>query len=140
MTDYRELNRVFMQVGELVGSMKALHEKIDHRAAAAEKQSDLVRAELRNVKDDLRELEQKNDEAVHLLAIDVSMIKKSQDEMAEAVNELRKPVQEIMTLRARAMGAFLVLGPIGAAALYFIPEAWRAIWKMLDLWLRGHGQ
>lgn len=135
-----ELNRMFMQVGELAGSIGALHDKLDSRAVAAEKQSDLVQAELRNVKGDLHELEKKQDAAVHLLTSEVLMIKNSQELMSEALKELQLPVKEIMTLRARAMGALLILGPIGAIVLYFIPEAWRVFWKPLEGWLRDRGQ
>lgn len=135
-----DLNRMFMHIGELVGSISALHDKLDSRALAAEKQSDLLQAELRNVKRDLHELEKKQDASVLLLASDVSMIKRSQELMAEGLKELQGPVKEIMTLRARAMGALLILGPIGAAVLYFVPEAWRAFWKPLEGWLRNRGQ
>jgi hypothetical protein len=138
--DLGELNRMFMQVGELVGSISALHDKLDSRAIAAEKQSDLVQAELRNVKRDLHELEKKQDAAVQLLASEVSMMKRSQELMSEALKELQIPVKEIMTLRARAMGALLILGPIGAVVLYLVPEAWRAIWKPLEAWLRDRGE
>lgn len=140
MSGLGELNRMFMQVGELVGSIGALHDKLDGRAVAAEKQSDLVQAELRNVKRDLHELEKKQDVAVHLLTSEVSMIKKSQELMSEALKELQLPVKEIMTLRARAAGALLILGPIGAAILYFVPEAWRAFWNPIEAWLRDREQ
>ncbi|MBV9756819.1 MAG: hypothetical protein JO047_07175 [Alphaproteobacteria bacterium] len=131
-SDHAELNRLFMEVGELVGSLAALHEKLDSRALAAEKESDLVQAELRNVNRDLRELEKKHDASVHLLTAEVAGLKKSQDLMAEALKELQLPVKEIMTLRAHAIGALLILGPISAAALYFIPEMWRVLWRLFD--------
>lgn len=139
MTNPGELNRVFMQVGELVGSINALHEKLDNRAVAAEKQSDLLQSELRNFNRDLHELEKKQDAAVHLLASEVSMVKKSHEYMAEALRELQQPVKEIMSLRAHATGALLILGPIGAAILYFVPELWRALWRALEAWFRDSG-
>ena len=131
---------MFMQVGELVGSIDGLHDKLDSRAVAAEKQSDLVQAELRNVKRDLHELEKKQHTAVHLLTSEVLMIKKSQELMSEALRELQLPVKEIMTLRARAMGALLILGPIGAVVLYFVPDTWRAFWRPFEAWLRDRGE
>lgn len=136
MTDPAELNRIFMQVGELLGSINALHDKLDSRAIAAEKQNDILQSELRNVNHDLHELEKKQDAAVHLLASEVLMIKKSYEYMAEALKELQDPVKEIMSLRAHATGALLVLGPVGAAILYFVPELWRALWRMLETWFR----
>lgn len=135
-----ELNRLFMEVGELVGSLAALHEKLDSRALAAEKESDLVQTELRNVNRDLREIEKKHDASVHLLTLEVAGLKKSQDLTAEALKELQTPVKEIMTLRAHAMGALLILGPVSAAALYFIPELWRALWRLMDALFRGRAQ
>jgi hypothetical protein len=139
MADPGGLNSMFMQIGQLVGSMSALHEKIDNRGVAADKQSDLVQAELRTIKHDLRELEQKHDAALHALSSDASLIKKTQTDTAQALMDLRKPVDEIMTLRAKATGIFLTLGPIGAAALYFIPELWKALYRLLDAALRGRG-
>jgi chromosome segregation ATPase len=136
-SDHAELNRLFMEVGELVGSLAAVHEKLDSRAVAAGKESDLVQAELRNVNRDLREIEKKHDASVHLLTAEVAGLKKSQDLMAEALKELQTPVKEIVTLRAHAMGALLILGPISAAALYFIPEMWRALWRLVDVLFRN---
>jgi len=140
MAEPSELNRGFMQIGQLAGSMNALHEKIDSQAAVADKKSDLVQAELRTIRLDLRELEQKHDAAVNALVSDASLIKKTQEDMARALNDLRKPVEEIMTLRARAMGAFLILGPIGACVLYLVPEIWKALYRTLDTALRGRGE
>lgn len=140
INDPAELNRLFMEVGELIGSLAALHEKLDSRAIAAEKESDLVQAELRNVNRDLRELERKHDASVHLLSSDVAGLKKSQDLMAEALKDLQAPVKEIMTLRAHVIGALLILGPISAAALYFIPEMWRALWRLVDAMFRSRPQ
>ncbi len=126
-----------MQVGELVGSINALHEKLDSRAIWAEKQTDLVQAELRKVNSDLLDVERRHDAAVHLLASEVSMIKSSHELIARALRDLQAPVMEIMTLRARAVGALFVLGPIGAALLYFVPDIWRAVWKLLEAWFRN---
>ena len=140
MIDAGELNRIFMQVGELVGSINALHEKLDSRAVAAERQSDLLQSELHKFTRDLRELEKKQDAAVNLLASDVSMIKKSYEFMAEALKELQASVREIMTLRAHAMGALLVLAPIGAAFVYLVPELLRGLWRTLDTWFQNHVQ
>lgn len=137
MTGTGELSRVFMQIGELVGSINALHEKLDGQAVWAEKQTDLLQVELRKVNDDLHEIERKHDAAVHLLASEVAVIKTSHELIAEALKELQVPVREIMTLRARAVGALFVLGPIGATVLYFVPEIWRATWKVLEAWFRN---
>jgi hypothetical protein len=137
MTEGNGLNRIFMQVGELIGSINALHEKLDSRSVWAEKQTDLMQAELRKVNNDLLELERKHEAAVHLLASEVSLIKNSYDLMANALKELQAPVMEIMTLRARAVGALFVLGPIGAAILYFVPEMWKGLWRVLEAWFRG---
>lgn len=126
-----------MQVGELIGSINALHEKLDTRAVWAEKQTDLLQAELRKVNNDLLDLERKHEAAVHLLAYEVSLIKSSYELMATALKELQDPVMEIVTLRARAVGALFVLGPIGAAVLYCVPEIWKALLRMLDAWFRS---
>jgi chromosome segregation ATPase len=139
MSDSAEMNRAFQQIGELVGSLRALHDKIDLQHAVAEKQNDRLQAELRNVKHDLRDLEQKHDAAVHILTEDVSAIRKLQDDVKGSVDELRKPVEEIMTLRAKALGALLVLGPIGAATLYFVPDALHALWRIIGFLVRTGG-
>ncbi len=40
-----EMNPLYQQMGELLGSMKALHDKVDFRHAQAEKQGEAVQAE-----------------------------------------------------------------------------------------------
>jgi uncharacterized protein YoxC len=133
------LNAVFMQIGELAGSVQALHEKIDGQAAAADRQGEFVQAELRNIKHDVVELQDKHNMALNELSADVSSNRKMLEDVSSALNGLRKPVEEIMTLRARAMGALLILGPIGAAALYLIPMICKLLTRALDMGLRGRG-
>lgn len=139
MAMYSDLTGAFQQIGELVASVRALHEKIDHRHAIAEKQNDTLHAELRNVKHDLRDLEQKHDSAVHVLTEDFASVKFVQDDIKAAVSELRQPVEELQTLRAKALGAFLVLGPTGGALLYFVPQLVRELWHVFTIWARNGG-
>ena len=121
-----EMNPLYQQMGELLGSMKALHDKVDFRHAQAEKQSEAVQAEIRNVKHDQRDLEQKFDGAVYVVKNDVDALKaasgvtsRALDELTAAIGALKKPVEEIMALRARAMGVLLAISTLGSVFLYF---------------------
>lgn len=122
-----EMNPLYQQMGELLGSMKALHDKVDFRHAQAEKQGEAVQAEMRNIKHDQRDLEQKFDGAVYVVKNDVDALKaasgvtsRALDELTAAIGALKKPVEEIMALRARAMGMLLAVSAIGSVFLYFI--------------------
>lgn len=121
-----EINPLYQQMGELLGSIKALHDKVDFRHAQAEKQSEAVQAEIRNIKHDQRDLEQKLDGAVYVVKNDVDALKaasgltsRALDDLTVAIGALKKPVEEIMALRARAMGVLLAFSTLGSVFLYF---------------------
>ena len=121
-----EMNPLYQQMGELLGSMKALHDKVDFRHAQAEKQGEAVQVEIRNIKHDQRDLEQKFDGAVYVVKNDVDALKaasgvtsRALDELTAVIGALKKPVEEIMALRARAMGMLLAVSTIGSVFLYF---------------------
>ena len=132
-----DMNPFYQQMGELLGSLKALHDKVDIRHTQAEKQSEALQAEIRNVKHDQRDLEQKLDGAVYLVKQDVDAMKQTSSgttralgELVAAVDALKKPVEEIMALRARAMGVLLALSTFGSVFLYFFGPAYH--------WALGH--
>ena len=83
-----EMNPLYQQMGELLGSMKALHDKVDFRHAQAEKQSEAVQAEIRNVKHDQRDLEQKFDGAVYVVKNDVDALRAASGVASRALDEL----------------------------------------------------
>ncbi len=132
-----DMNPFYQQMGELLGSLKALHDKVDIRHTQAEKQGEALQAEIRNVKHDQRDLEQKLDGAVYLVKQDVDAMKQTSSgttralgELVAAVDALKKPVEEIMALRARAMGVLLALSTFGSVFLYFFGPAYH--------WALGH--
>lgn len=122
-----DLHPLFQQIGEVLSGLRGLHDKVDMRHAQAEKQADLVQAEIRTVKHDQRDLEQKFDGVVYLMKQDVDALKattvagsRAIEELTAAVETLRQPVAEIMTLRSRAMGIVFALGAVGSVVLYFL--------------------
>ena len=132
MREVCQMSGVFQQIGELVASVRALHEKIDLRHAAEEKQSELLRAELHAVTSDVRALETKHDGAVTSLAGDVARLREAQRDVRESLQSLREPVAEMAALRGKAVGAALVLGPLGAVVLYAMPLIWRLARRLLE--------
>lgn len=121
-----EMNPLYQQIGEILSGLKALHDKVDIRHAQAEKLGDTLQAELRTVKHDQRDLEQKLDGAVYFVKQDVDSLKaatvatsRSLEELTAAVETLKHPVDEIMALRSRAMGVLLALSTLGSVFLYF---------------------
>ena len=132
-----DVNPLYQQMGELLGSLKALHDKVDIRHSQAEKQSEALQAEIRNVKHDQRDLEQKLDGAVYVVKQDVDALKATSSgatralgDLVAAVDALKKPVEEIMALRARAMGVLLAISTLGSVFLYFFGPLYH--------WALGH--
>ncbi len=121
-----EMNPLYQQIGEILSGLKALHDKVDIRHAQAEKLGDLLQAELRTVKHDQRDLEQKLDGAVYFIKQDVDSLKaatvvtsRSLEELKVSVETLKHPVEEIMALRSRAMGVLLAVSTLGSVFVYF---------------------
>ena len=121
-----EMNPLYQQIGEVLSGLKALHDKVDIRHAQAEKLGDLLQAELRTVKHDQRDLEQKLDGAVYFIKQDVDSLKaatvvtsRSLEDLKVSVETLKHPVEEIMALRSRAMGVLLAVSTLGSVFVYF---------------------
>lgn len=121
-----EMNPLYQQIGEILSGLKALHDKVDIRHVQAEKLGDLLQAELRTVKHDQRDLEQKFDGVVYFVKQDVDQLKaatvttsRSLEELKAAVETLKHPVEEIMALRSRAMGVLLAVSALGSVLVYF---------------------
>ena len=59
----------------------------------------------------------KND--VDALKVASGVTSRALDELTLAIGTLKKPVEEIMALRARAMGVLLAISTLGSVFLYF---------------------
>jgi hypothetical protein len=104
------------QMGEVLSGLKSL-----------EKQIDLVRAEVERGQHEQRGLEEKLNGGLLSVRRDVDALKtaaaagtQATEDLTAALAELRRPVMEMVALRARAVGVMLTLSAVGSIALYFV--------------------
>ncbi|HTR18084.1 MAG TPA: hypothetical protein VMI52_13765 [Acetobacteraceae bacterium] len=122
-----DLAQFCQQMGEVLSGLKSL-----------EKQIDLVRAEMERGQHEHRWLEEKLNNGLLTVRQDVDALKTTTaagthatEELTAALAEMRKPVAEIMALRARAVGVLLTVSAAGSVALCFIDPLLR--------WISGPG-
>jgi hypothetical protein len=120
-----DLTVLYQQMGEVLRGLRALAETIDIRDSQTQKLHDLVRADLATLRQDQRDLEEKLDCVVCVVQHDLSSLRvgaaehaQTVGELVQAVQSLRVPVNEIMTLRSRAAGLILGVGLLGSAILW----------------------
>jgi hypothetical protein len=120
-----EMHLLFEQMGEVLSGIRALHETSDVRQEQAEKHDNLVRFDLAQLRRDQRELEEKFECIVHIVQHEIEVLRvsaadnaRSMDDMCVAVEALRRPVAEILGLKARVAGLVFGAGVVGSAALW----------------------
>ncbi len=127
-----ELSLLFQQLGEVLSSIRNLHQTVELRQAQTEQLQELVRSELVVLRQDQRELEEKMDCMVFVIQHDVSALRcgtvenqRSIDDLVVAVDSLRQPISEIVLLKSRIAGLVFGLGVIGSAVLWLAEPVYR---------------
>ncbi len=120
-----EMHLLFQQMGEVLTGVRALRDTIDLRQAQAEQLHDIVRGDIASLKHDQRDLEEKFECIVFIVQHEMEALRASatanarlSDDMVGAIEALRRPVAEILSLKARAAGLVFGAGLIGSAALW----------------------
>ncbi len=120
-----DMHLLFQQMGEVLTGIRGLHETIDIRQAQAEQLHDLVRADLATLRQDQRELEEKFECIVSIVQHEMETLRSDAAEHARsignmivAVEELRRPIADILGLKSRVAGLVFGAGVVGSAALW----------------------
>jgi len=120
-----ELHLLFQQMGEVLTSIRSLHETIELRQSQTEQLQELVRSELHVLRQDQRELEEKMECFVFVLQHDVGGLRtdslentRSIGDLVAAVEALRRPIGDIVTLKSRVAGLVFGAGLVGSAVLW----------------------
>ena len=120
-----DMHVLFQQMGEVLSGIRALHDMIDIRQAQADQMHELLREELATLRRDQRELEEKVDCIVCIVQHEMEVLRADAAEnmrsiggMIGIVEDLRKPVAEILGLRSRVAGLVFGAGVVGSAALW----------------------
>lgn len=116
------------QIGEILGTVRALDERMKDRQNEARVESDRTQAEIRNIKHELRQEQQitslrleKQEKETSSLAAQVDQVTTKMDEVSESVNALKGPVTELVNMKRRFV-AFTVLGMSIMAVLWRLAE------------------
>ncbi len=122
-----EMHLLFQQMGEVLNSVRGLHDTIGNRQGQAEQLHELVRTDLATLRRDQRELEEKFECIVLIVQHEVESLRsgtaehgQSIGEMIEAIDALRRPIAEILGLKSRVAGLVFGAGIIGSAALWLV--------------------
>lgn len=136
-----DLSQIFQKLGEVAQGLRALAEMIDVRHRHAEQLHDLVREDLSTLRQDQRDLEEKLECVVCVVQHDLEQLRAesmatsgSVDGLTTAIRELRKPVADIIAIRARLAELILGLGVLGSAFLWLIEPLYR--WFVEEHFLR----
>jgi|GEM_PF-2995844 len=120
-----EMNLLFQQMGEVLTGVRALHDMIDLRQAQSEQLHALMRADLAILRQDQRELEEKFECIVCIVQHEMESLRgtsaenaRSMTEIVGAVEALRRPVADILGLKARVAGLVFGAGIMGSAAIW----------------------
>jgi hypothetical protein len=132
-----DLHPLYQQVGEILSGLRALGESIELRQAQTEKLHDFLREDVAHLRQDQRDSDEKLDCVICVMQHDLEKLKTDVAQNAgaitdtlRAVQDINKPVLEIMALRSRAAGLMVGLGVIGSALLWLADPIYR--WLILD--------
>jgi hypothetical protein len=126
------LEHIHEQLGAVMQGLRALAETIELRHDQSALLHDLVRADLATLRRDHKYLEEKLDCVICVMQHDLEQFKcgaitsaRSVDALTLAVQELRRPVADIVALRSRIGGLILGLGVVGSAVIWLAEPLYR---------------
>lgn len=116
------------QLGEILGTMRALDERMKDRQTEARAESDRTQSEIRNIKHELRQEQQitslrleKQEKETGRLAAQVDQVTTKMEEVSQNVSELKGPVTELVNMKRRFV-AFAAFGMSIMAVLWALAE------------------
>jgi hypothetical protein len=137
-------NILATQIKEVLTAVRCVHEAVEVRQAQAEQMQESLRSDLRILRQDQRELEQRLHCVAFEMQHDVTALhcdnadnRRSIDTLVKTVESLRRPITEIVLLKSRIAGLIIGLGFIGSAVLWLVEPAYR--WLVETKLLRPFG-
>jgi hypothetical protein len=129
-----DFGNIQRQLCEVMQGLRALAETIELRHDEAAVLHDLVRADLATLRQDQKYLEEKLDCVICVMQHDLEQFRfgaltsaRSVDALTLAVQDLKRPVADIVALRSRVAGLILGLGIIGSAVAWLAEPIYRWI-------------
>jgi hypothetical protein len=125
-------NLLLAQINEILCAIRRMHDTIEFRQNQAEQLGESLRSELRILRQDQRELEEKLHCVAYVVQHDVTALhcgtadnRRSIDTLVAAVEGLRKSITDIVLLKSRIAGLIIGLGFIGSAVLWLAEPVYR---------------
>jgi hypothetical protein len=120
-----DLSPLFQQMGAVAEGLRALSDNLESRHAQVDRLHDLLRKEVGILSQDQRDLAEKVDCVICVMQHDLEGLRAealvgagTMHQLVEVVQEMRKPVAEIVALRSRIAGLILGFGVIGSSAIW----------------------
>jgi hypothetical protein len=120
-----DMNPLFQQMGAVAEGLRALSDSLELRHAQVDRLHDLLRKEVGILSQDQRDLAEKVDRVICVMQHDLEGLRTealvgdgTMHQLVAVVQELQKPVAEIVALRSKIAGLILGLGIIGSAAVW----------------------
>jgi len=109
VTDEQGFGSVDRQLGVIGAKLESIMDMMRQRAEQAEKQSERMAQDLRTLKHDQRNVEQK----VETFGWRQEQLESRVKTVSESLAELREPVEALMQTRTRVAGAMIVIASVG---------------------------
>ena len=130
--DVSETSFFHQQMGEVLRGLRALAETIELRDGQMKQLHDIVRADIANLRQDQRDLDEKLDCVICVAQHDLESLKlcaaddrRSVEELVKALQALRSPVADMMAFRSRVGGLVVGLAMLGSALLWLAAPFYR---------------
>jgi hypothetical protein len=136
-----DLSPLFQQMGAVAEGLRALSDNLESRHAQVDRLHDLLRKEVGILSQDQRDLAEKVDCVICVMQHDLEGLRAealvgagTMHQLVEVVQEMRKPVAEIVALRSRLAGLILGFGVIGSSAIWLGEPIYR--WFIINNYLK----
>jgi len=114
-------------INELLQQLSALTQSFDAQNSHISHVFDIVVGDISRLRREQSELEEKLDCVIYVMQADLEELRsrsgastRSIDMLVDSVNELKKPVSDIIALRSRGAGVLLGIGIVGSAILWLV--------------------
>jgi hypothetical protein len=128
----KDMHLLFQQLGEMLSSIRGLHDTINIRQAQTEQLHELVRSDLATLRRDHRDLEEKFDYVLLIAQRDIERLRSSSldnarsiGDLVSAIDTLRKPISQLLALKSRVAGILFSAGALGSCALWLAEPVYR---------------
>jgi hypothetical protein len=136
-----DANPLFQQMGAVAEGLRALSDSLELRHTQVDRLYELLRKEVGILSQDQRDLAEKVDCVICVMQHDLEGLRTevlvgagTMHQLVEAVQEMRKPMAEIVALRSRIAGLILGFGILGSALIWLGEPIYR--WFVMNNYLK----